>query len=303
MLFTALLCMCRGSTFAYRNAAVPLGKDIGGVIAIVFGTEECEADMIAFMDQLMQRASIALDRQRLIDTRQQISIEKQLEHMRSNFLRAISHDLRSPLAAIAAACCALEQTPDMSEGNLRLISDIQEESEWLTQMVENLLSVTRLDTGCPKLNFTSEAIEEIVGEAAYKCRTRFPELKLEVKVPDEVIILQMDAMLITQVILNLVENALKYGGESKRVLITVSRGEREALLTVRDHGMGILPEKQDALFSGRAIPRDDSRHGLGIGLSICKTIVNAHHGRIWAENCADGGAEFNFTLPLEETDG
>ena len=259
--------------------------------------------MIAFMDQLMQRASIALDRQRLIDTRQQISIEKQLEHMRSNFLRAISHDLRSPLAAIAAACCALEQTPDMSEGNLRLISDIQEESEWLTQMFENLLSVTRLDTGCPKLNFTSEAIEEIVGEAAYKCRTRFPELKLEVKVPDEVIILQMDAMLITQVILNLVENALKYGGESKRVLITVSRGEREALLTVRDHGMGILPEKQDTLFSGRAIPRDDSRHGLGIGLSICKTIVNAHHGRIWAENCADGGAEFNFTLPLEETDG
>lgn len=212
--------------------------------------------MIAFMDQLMQRASIALDRQRLIDTRQQISIEKQLEHMRSNFLRAISHDLRSPLAAIAAACCALEQTPDMSEGNLRLISDIQEESEWLTQMVENLLSVTRLDTGCPKLNFTSEAIEEIVGEAAYKCRTRFPELKLEVKVPDEVIILQMDAMLITQVILNLVENALKYGGESKRVLITVSRGEREALLTVRDHGMGILPEKQDTLFSG-------ARHSAG----------------------------------------
>lgn len=269
---------------------------------MVFGTDECEADMIAFMDQLMQRASIALDRQRLIDTRQQISIEKQLEHMRSNFLRAISHDLRSPLAAIAAACCALEQTPDMSEGNLRLISDIQEESEWLTQMVENLLSVTRLDTGCPKLNFTSEAMEEIVGEAAYKCRTRFPELKLEVKVPDEVIILQMDAMLITQVILNLVENALKYGGESKRVLITVSRNEREALLTVRDHGMGIPPEKQDTLFSGRAIPQDDSRHGLGIGLSICKTIVNAHHGRIWAENCADGGAEFNFTLPLEETD-
>ena len=293
--------VCPGSV--YRCYPVPLGKDIGGVIAIVFGTEECDADMIAFMDQLMQRASIALDRQRLIDTRQQISIEKQLEHMRSNFLRAISHDLRSPLAAIAAACCALEQTPDMSEGNLRLISDIQEESEWLTQMVENLLSVTRLDTSCPKLNFTSEAIEEIVGEAAYKCRTRFPELELEVKVPDEVIILQMDAMLITQVILNLVENALKYGGESKRVLITVSRNEREALLTVRDHGMGILPEKQDTLFSGRAISQDDSRHGLGIGLSICKTIVNAHHGRIWAENCADGGAEFNFTLPLEETDG
>ena len=86
--------VCPGSV--YRCYPVPLGKDIGGVIAIVFGTEECEADMIAFMDQLMQRASIELDRQRLIDTRQQISIEKQLEHMRSNFLRAISHDLRSP---------------------------------------------------------------------------------------------------------------------------------------------------------------------------------------------------------------
>lgn len=290
------------SESVYRCYPVPLGKDISGVIAVLFGTGEYENDIIPFIDQLMQRANIALDRQRLIDTRQQISVEKQLEHMRSNFLRAISHDLRSPLAAIAAACSALEQTPCMSEVNLLLISDIQEESEWLTQMVENLLSVTRLDTGCPKLNFTSEAIEEIVGEAAYKCRTRFPELDLEVKVPEEVIILQMDAMLITQVILNLIENALKYGGGSKRVLLTVSRSEHEALLTVRDHGIGISPEKQDMLFSGRSVPRDDSRHGLGIGLSICKTIVNAHHGRIWAENCADGGAEFNFTLPLEEAD-
>ena len=167
-------------------------------------------------------------------------------------------------------------------------------------MVENLLSITRLDTGSPKLSLTSEAVEEIVGEAAYKCRIRFPDLNLEVRVPDQVMIIQMDAMLITQVILNLVENALKYGGSSKKVLLTVSRDNTDAIFSIRDYGLGILSEMKDTLFSGNGIARDDSRRGFGIGLSICKTIVSAHRGKISAKNCIDGGAEFIFTLPLEE---
>lgn len=284
----------------YRCYPVNISKETFGVIAVLLGNDGYEPDIFPFIGSLLQRANIALERQRLIDTQQRLSIEKQLEYMRSNFLRAISHDLRSPLAAIAAACYALEQTPGMSKSNLRLISDIQEESVWLTQMVENLLSITRLDTESPKLNLTSEAVEEIVGEAAYKCRIRFPDLNLEVRVPDQVMIIQMDAMLITQVILNLVENALKYGGSSKKVLLTVSRGNADAIFSIRDYGSGILPEMKDTLFSGNGIAQDDSRRGFGIGLSICKTIVNAHRGKISAKNCIDGGAEFTFTLPLEE---
>ncbi len=284
----------------YRCYPVNISKETFGVIAVLLGNDGYEPDIFPFIGSLLQRANIALERQRLIDTQQKLSIEKQLEYMRSNFLRAISHDLRSPLAAIAAACYALEQTPGMSKSNLRLISDIQEESVWLTQMVENLLSITRLDTESPKLNLTSEAVEEIVGEAAYKCRIRFPDLNLEVRVPDQVMIIQMDAMLITQVILNLVENALKYGGSSKKVLLTVSRDNADAIFSIRDYGLGILPEMKDTLFSGNGIARDDSRRGFGIGLSICKTIVSAHRGKISAKNCIDGGAEFIFTLPLEE---
>lgn len=284
----------------YRCYPINIGSESQGVIAVLIGSNQYELNAFPFIDLLLQRANIALERQRLIDTQQKILIEKQLELMRSNFLRAISHDLRSPLAAIVAACYALEQTPNLSKNNLRLISDIQEESVWLTQMVENLLSITRLDSESPKLNLTSEVVEEIVGEAAYKCRMRFPELDLEVKVPEQVMMIRMDAMLITQVILNLVENAVKYGGPSKKVLLTVSRNNTDAIFSVRDYGLGIFPKVKDSLFSGKDIDPDDSRRGFGIGLSICKTIINAHRGKIDAKNCIDGGAEFIFTLPLEE---
>lgn len=268
------------------------------VAAVLMGIRGKASEQIPLIDQMVQRGADALERQRLADAQQDIITEKQIEQMRSNFLRAISHDLRSPLAAIMGACSALEQVSDTPSNSIRLISDIREESEWLTHMVENLLSVTRVGAGSPKLCFSAEAVEEIVGEAAYKCTTRFPDLNLKVEVPDELIILQMDATLITQVILNLVENAVKYGGND--VELQVVREESCARFSVRDHGAGIPPDKISGLFSGKIPEGDGVRHGLGIGLSICHTIVSAHGGQICVENCEDGGVKSSFTLPLEE---
>lgn len=270
------------------------------VTAVLLGISGKHAAQIPLIDQMIQRGAVALERQRLADVQQEIMTQKHVEEMRANFLRAISHDLRSPLAAIMGACSALEQVPDTPSNSRRLVVDIREESEWLTHMVENLLSVTRVGADSPRLSLSTEAVEEIVGEAAYKCTTRFSSLDLKVEVPEELIILQMDATLITQVILNLVENAVKYGGTGGEVELRVEREGAFALFSVRDHGGGIPPDRIDGLFAGKLPEGDDIRHGLGIGLSICRTVVNAHGGEIWVENCPDGGAKFSFTLPLEE---
>lgn len=286
---------------AFRSYPIRLGGRVEAVVAVLFGVNGgTETANLALVDQLIQRSLVALERQALIDEQQRIITEKQVEQMRADFLRAISHDLRSPLAAIMGACSALERVTDTESNSGNLVADIREESEWLLHMVENLLSVTRVGTGSPKLSLSSEAVEEIVGEAAYKCRTRFSGLKLHASVPDEFLMVRVDVTLITQVILNLVENAVKYGGEEKSVSITVTREEDKASFSVRDYGNGIAEAKMTGLFTGKALHDGDSSHGLGIGLSICRTIVAAHGGQIWAENCADGGACFTFTLPIEE---
>lgn len=288
------------TTSSFRCYPIIFEGEVHYAVAVLLGVEEQDPAVLQFTDQLIQRGVVAMERQRLIDVQQEIIMEKQVEEVRANFLRAISHDLRSPLAAIIGACSALERVSGGSENDRRLLADIREESEWLTRMVENLLSVTRVNENRPKLNLSEEAVEEIVGEAAYKCKTRFPNLDLRVSVPNQVIILRMDATLITQVIINIIENAVKYSGDSRAVELSVACAVPFVVISIRDHGCGVPNDKLADLFSGKGPRGDDSRHGLGIGLSICRTIVSAHGGRIWVENCADGGACFSFTLPLEE---
>lgn len=289
---------CQNSTFRYYP--ILFHGSVKGVVAVLFGIQGWKPTQMSMADQLMLRGTVALERQALEDEQQRIINEKQVEEMRANFLRAISHDLRSPLAVIVGACAALEQAPNVSENNRQLLGDIREESAWLTHMVENLFSITRVTSGGLNLNLQDEAVEEIVGEAAFKCRVRFPKLQLRVSVPEQLILLPMDATLVTEVILNLVENAVKYGGESQRVELEVTAGERRAVISVRDHGDGIPPEQMESIFSGKQPHTDQFRHGLGLGLSICRTVVMAHGGEIWVENCGDGGTKFCFSLPMEE---
>ncbi len=291
--------ICTFSPFRYYPLSIE--NKVMCVVGVLLGTEGYDEPSVQLIDQLIQRGAIAFERQVLIDEQQDIITEKHMEQLRANFLRAVSHDLRSPLAAIVGACAALEQSLGDTPNTRQLLADIREESVWLTHMVENLLSVTRVSAEGPKLSLSAEAAEEIVGEAAYKCVTRFPSLKLNVAVPDQVIILRMDATLITQVILNLVENAVKYGGGSSVELTVVRRG-RDAVFAVRDYGDGVPQEKMEDIFAGKGYEAGDSRHGLGIGLSICRTVVLAHGGDIWVENCPEGGARFSFSLPVEEED-
>jgi two-component system sensor histidine kinase KdpD len=189
-----------------------------------------------------------------------------------------------------------------AETKEKLVANIQDESQWLIRMVENLLSVTRLDENAANLKKLPEAAEEVVAEAVGRIRKRFPTRVIDVSVPEDYLEVPMDATLIAQVLINLLENAAKFSPEQLPIEISLRRDGGNAVFEVADHGKGIPEEELSTLFSGmrHGEPSADSSRGMGIGLSICKTIVTAHGGQIGVENRPEGGAVFRFTLPLAE---
>jgi two-component system sensor histidine kinase KdpD len=249
---------------------------------------------------------MALERQNLSDEQRRILVESEKEKMRSNLLRAISHDLRTPLTGILGASSVIQESGENLDLKTRnkLISNIKEDSQWLIRMVENLLSITRINEGTMNVVKAPEAAEEIVAEAISRIRKRFPDRNISVKVPEELLIVPMDGTLISQVLINLLENALKHTKAEAAVIVTVKKEGSEAVFEVADNGEGIPPEEFPYLFES-FVPNGkrsaDSSRGMGIGLSICMSIIKAHQGKMDAKNKTTGGAVFWFTLPLEES--
>ena len=242
-----------------------------------------------------------------LQEREKQLMEADKEKMRANLLRAISHDLRTPLTGIiGSATLYLEHEDGMENGQKReLVSHILEDSNWLLNMVENLLSVTRINNETARVKKTEEPVEEVVGEAVARLRKRIPEARISVTVPDEFIMIPMDAILIEQVLINLMENAVVHSGTEEPVECSTRIREDAVEFHIRDYGIGIPEERMDSLFDGStrtAARTSDGKKGMGIGLTICKTIVTAHGGQIFAGN-RDPGAEFWFELPRENRDG
>ncbi|WP_033165334.1 sensor histidine kinase KdpD [Clostridium sp. KNHs205] len=261
-------------------------------------------DTRQFLRMIASQVAMALERQHLSDEQRSIIVDAEKEKMRSNLLRAIAHDLRTPLAGILGASSAIrENTKNLDECTRdKLNADIQEEAQWLIRMVENLLSVTRINEGETKVNKNPEAAEEVVAEAVSRIRKRFPHHKIEVSVPDELLEVPMDGTLIAQVLINLLENAVKHSADTSPVDIILKKGENTATFEVLDHGKGIAEEDFPYLFTSyvpNGTKSSDSSRGMGIGLSICMTIIKAHNGTMEADNRKEGGAIFKFTLPLE----
>ena len=238
-----------------------------------------------------------------------LRIEAEREKTRGNLLRAVSHDLRTPLTSILGASSAILENDDRlsEEERLRLVRDIRNDSQWLIRMVENLLTITRMDDGGRPAGIYKrpEAAEELASAAVVRLKKRFPDRSVRVKVPDALLIVPMDAMLVEQVLLNLLENAVIHGRGATRIELTVSAEGSNAVFEVRDNGCGIDPAVLPRLFEGVVSTREedpgDSKRSMGIGLSVCNTIIRAHAGRMWAENLPGGGAAVRFSLPLEET--
>ncbi len=257
-----------------------------------------------FLRMIASQAAMALERQRLSDEQRATQVESERERMRGTLLRAISHDLRTPLAGILGASSALRESGANFDGATRdkLLVDIQEESQWLIRVVENLLSVTRISENASNFVKTPEAAEEVVAEAASRIQHRFPERKIMVNVPEELLEVPMDGTLIVQVLINLLENAIKYSPADAPVEINLKKDGGRALFEVLDNGKGISHEDLPWLFKGRAPTEEkspDASRGMGIGLTICDTIIRAHGGTLTAENRENGGAAFRFTLPVE----
>ncbi len=241
---------------------------------------------------------------RIINEREKLLLEAEKETMRANLLRAISHDLRTPLTGIIGTSSTyLENADSLSkEEKLSLIQNIYDDSNWLLNMVENLLTITRIRTDDTPIHKTSELLEEVVSEAVQRFRKRIPQAQVRVSIPDDFVMIAMDATLIEQVLINLLENAFYHGSSSDPIDLVVFLRDQRAYFQVIDYGKGISEAQLPHIFDGSpSSPSQsgDSRKGMGIGLSICKTIITAHSGEIHAEN-HENGAMFTFWLPLNE---
>jgi len=236
---------------------------------------------------------------------EKLKADAEKERMRGNLLRAVSHDLRTPLTSIYGSCSAMIENYDVlnKQKQLQLLTDIQTDAQWLNRMVENLLSVTRVDADKVRLSKNSTVLEELIDALLVKFRKHYPEQKIHVQIPEEFVSIPMDVVLIQQVLMNLLENAVFHARGMENLWLTVKLEGRNAVFSVADDGCGIPAERLPHLFTGlldSGAPADSTRNNMGIGLSVCSTIVKAHGGEIRAGNRPEGGACFQFTLELEE---
>ncbi len=232
--------------------------------------------------------------------------EGEKERMRANLLRAVSHDLRTPLTTIyGSSTTLLENSKMMSdEQKEKIVIAIKEDSEWLVRMVENLLSITRIDSGQVKIIKTPTVLDELIDSVMLKFKKRYPTQKVEIEIPDDVVIIPMDAILIEQVIVNILENAVQHATGMTRLILRVFTRGKSAIFEIEDNGCGIEPRYLETLFTGYYTSQDEivdsQKKNAGIGLSVCATIIKAHGGNIDAKNKRAGGAVFRFDLDTEE---
>ncbi len=232
-----------------------------------------------------------------------IQLESERAAIRENILRAVSHDLRTPLTSISGTVSVLLESPEISPKNLAMLSDIKQDADSLIVMVENLLSVTRVQDGTMPLKMREEMLEEVAGDALLTTRRRFPDCHVELDLSEDILYLPMDSLLVKQVIVNLLENAIRHSGDTEHITLRLYRQEDWAVAEVRDQGRGLSPEVYHAVKAGQPMPRSlsgDSTRGMGIGLSVCQNIIKAHGGFFTAENHTGGGAVFRFGLPIED---
>ena len=230
--------------------------------------------------------------------------EAEREKIHSNLLRAVSHDIRTPLTGIVGATnVLLEQDDTLTPQQRReLLKNANEEAQWLIHIVENLLSITRIGAGeDAQVTKTPEAAEEVIEGAVGKFRRRYPQIDVEVRLPEEFFLVPMAPLLIQQVMTNLLENAAVHGVTTTRVAVSLEKRGKWARFTVCDNGRGIPEGRLHNLFDGtQSAQKGDSTRSMGIGLSVCKTVVAAHRGKIKGENIKGSGARFTVDLPLEE---
>ncbi len=276
-----------------------------GVVGIVLGEDALSKEVREYAQAMINHFAIAFDHQELREAQQQILMEKQEEQLRGSLLRSISHDLRTPLTGILGASGSILENEERMQPELRkkLLRDINEEAHWLLRMIENVLSITKIGNHNTKLNKMLEPVEEVIADSVARCKKYYPDLKIEIYQPDDLIMIPMDPILIRQVLTNLIDNAHWHGKSEQKIELSVVLEDSYVEISVQDYGPGMSAEDLQHVFKGlgrRKQQDGDGSRGLGLGVSICKTIVEAHEGQLWADNVAGKGLKVSFRLPVGE---
>ncbi len=259
-----------------------------------FGPEQIQ-DMQSFANQI----ALAVDRALLSEEAEKALLQAETEALRSTLLSSVSHDLRTPLAAITGAATALLQRDIMLEqkDKQELARTIQEEAEHLNRIIRNVLDMTRLESKAITVKKEWQSIEEIVGVALDRLSERLGSRRVVIDIPSDLPLVPFDPLLMEQVLMNLLDNAVKYAPDGGPIEVMAGLKDGNTLLVeISDHGPGIAPAELEHIFEKFV---HGSGGGMGLGLAICRAIINAHGGRIWAENRPEGGSVFRFTLPVE----
>lgn len=276
-----------------------------GVMRIYAGAAESNSQTDLIIQAVVTQLGIALDREKLYSEQGNIRLAMEQERLRATLLRSIAHDLRSPLTALSGAGNLLADDYDNLTDDMRkkLAVDISEEIAWLISLVENILNMTRINESQLMLHKDDEVIDDVVSEAIVHVDRLLKDRKFSVTLPDEVVTVQMDGRLIVQVLINLLENAIRHTPPDSDISLTVSAQSEKISVAVADTGDGIDERIAASLFDrfvtlSKAV--SDGRRGMGLGLAICKAIIEAHGGTIAAEVNKPKGTRIVFTLPVGE---
>ena len=260
------------------------------------------------MIAILNECGLILERRRLREEKQAIEMETRQERLRSNLLRAISHDLRTPLTSISGNAGVLMERSIMlsEEKKQELYGSIYDDSMWLVNLTENLLSITRIENGTMNIRLNAELIEDVFREALSHLDRQAKEHRIQTELPDDLLMARMDARLIIQVLINIVNNAVKYTPSGSDIVLRAEKRGDMVEINIMDNGPGIPDEAKLHLFDmfyTASQGKSDNRRGLGLGLSLCRAIIAAHGGEISVSDNLPVGARFTFTLPLEAMSG
>ena len=285
--------------------AIRINQKVYGVVGIHMGNAPLDSFENSVLLSILGECSLAIENIRNAKEKEAVALLAQKEQLRANLLRAISHDLRTPLTSISGNASNLlsnyEQLDD--ETRLMMFSDIYDDSQWLISLVENLLSVTRIEEGRLNINKTTELIDEVIDEALRHISRKRSEHHISVDYGEELLLVKIDAKLILQVIINIVDNAIKYTPSGSTIRIYAEKAGDMVSVSIADDGPGIpdaMKEKVFEMFFTGENKIVDSRRSLGLGLSLCKSIIHVHGGELVLKDNLPHGCVFTFTLPSGE---
>lgn len=287
--------------------AIRINKTVYGVVGIHIDGKGLDSFENSVLLSILGECAMAIDNIRNAKEKELAAVKVKNEQLRANLLRSISHDLRTPLTSISGNAGNLLQNYEKLDEETRqqTFSDIYDESQWLISLVENLLSVTRLEEGRMKLNMSIQCVDEVIDEAMRHVNRKHSEHNLSVTCENDLLLANMDAKLIMQVIINLVDNAIKYTPQGSEIKVLCKKENEYVTVSVSDNGPGISDDMKPHIFEMFYTGNNktaDSRRSLGLGLHLCKAIINAHEGEIFIENNSPTGCIFTFKIPSGEVE-